>query len=240
MEQSTEESFSVEHFHNRSVKDMQPDEQPREKLMKYGAESLSDAELLAILLRTGTKKLNVIEASRALLDQFDGLHNLVRKNWQALKVIPGIAKVKAITLEAAFELARRIQVAGLGDEIQITDPEAANAYFGPKLRHLNKEVFIVAFLNNKRVLTGFHKVSTGGQTATIVDPSEVMRQAVLNEANSIILIHNHPSGNNRASTADIQLTKRLAECGKLLGVPVDDHIIVAGYKFVSLRNEGVF
>src|SRR5690554_6192505 len=123
------ESFSVEHFHNRSVKDMLPDEQPREKLMRYGAESLSDSELLAILLRTGTKKMNVINTSKALLAEFGGLHNLVRKNWNALKVIPGIASVKAITLEAAFELARRIEVAGMGEEIQMTSPENVNAYF---------------------------------------------------------------------------------------------------------------
>ena len=237
---SNHESFSVEHFHNRTVKDMQPDEQPREKLMRYGAESLSDSELLAILLRTGTKKLNVIETAKALLAEFGGLHNLVRKNWQALKVIPGIAGVKAITLEAAFELARRIEVAGMGEEIQLTSPESVNAYFGPKLRHLTKERFLVAFLNNKRVLTGYSNISNGGQTATIVDPAEVMRQAVLNEANSIVLIHNHPSGNNKASTADIQLTKRLAECGKVFGIPVDDHVIVAGYNFVSLRSENLF
>lgn len=235
-----EEIFSVEAFQNRTVKDMPPDEQPREKLMKYGASTLSDAELLAILLRTGTKKLNVINTAKALLHQFDGLHNLVRKNWKALKVIPGIAGVKAITLEAAFELARRIQVAALGEEIQFTSPENVNAYFGPKLRHLNKEQFLVAFLNNRRVMTGYQTISTGGQTATIVDPAEVMRQAVLAEATSVILIHNHPSGNNRASTADVQLTKRLAEAGDILGIPVDDHVIIAGYNFVSMKNEHLF
>ncbi len=237
---STNESFSIEDFQNRTVKDMLPDEQPREKLMKYGADSLSDSELLAILIRTGTKKLNVIETSKALLTKFDGLHNLVRKDWQSLKVIPGIAKVKAITLEAAFELARRIQVANLGEEIKITSPEDVNAYFAPKLRHLTKETFIVAFLDNAKKLTGFSKISDGGKTATIVDAAEVMRQAVINEASSIILIHNHPSGHNKASTADVQLTKRIAECGKLLGIPVNDHVIIAGYNFVSLRNENLF
>lgn len=235
-----EESFSIEHFHSRTVKDMQPDEQPREKLMRYGADSLSDSELLAILLRTGTRKLNVIETSKALLTTFDGLHNLARKNWQALKVIPGIAKVKAITLEAAFELARRIEVAGLGEEIQITSPEDANAYFAPKLRHLSKETFLVGFLNNAKILTGYQKISTGGKTATIVDPAEVMRQAVLNEADSIILVHNHPSGQNKASSADVQLTKRLAECGKLFSIPVEDHLIIAGYNYTSLRSEQLF
>ena len=234
------ETFSADDFLNRTVKDMRPDEQPREKLMRYGAGSLSDSELLAILLRTGTKKLNVIETSRALLDHFGGLHTLVRKQWNELGVIPGIAKVKAVTLEAAFELARRIQVAGLGEEIQITSPDKAVAFFGPKLRHLSKEVFIVAFLNNKKVMTGFHQVSSGGSNATIVEPAEVIRQSILNQANSIILLHNHPSGRTEASLADINLTKKITESAKLLGIPVDDHIIIAGYEFVSLRAEGVF
>lgn len=237
---SPEETFSANDFLNRSVKDMRPDDQPREKLMKYGAGSLSDSELLAILLRTGTQKMNVIETSRALLDHFGGLHSLVKKEWNELQTIPGIAKVKAITLEAAFELARRIQVAGLGEEIKITSPEEAVAFFGPKLRHLTKEVFIVAFLNNKKVMTGFQQISSGGSNATIVEPAEVLRQAILNQANSIILLHNHPSGNNRPSTADINITKRIAESGKLLGIPVDDHIIIAGYDFVSLRSEHLF
>jgi DNA repair protein RadC len=236
----TIETFSPEDFQNRTVKEMLPDEQPREKLIRYGAGSLSDAELLAILLRTGTKKMNVIETSRSLLDHFGGLHRLLRRDWLELGVIPGIAKVKAITLEAAFELARRLQVAGPGEEVMITSPEEAAAFFGPKLRHLSKEVFNVGFLNNKKVLTGFKQISTGGSNATIVEPAEVMRQAVLNQANSILLVHNHPSGVCRASTADVNLTRRIAEAGKIMGVPVDDHIIIAGYEYVSLRSEGQF
>jgi len=237
---SEQESFDPQSFKNRTVKEMQPDEQPREKLMKYGADSLSDAELIAILLRTGTKKLNVIDTSRALLTHFGGLSNLIRRNWQQLKVIPGIANVKAITLEAAFELARRIQVAGFGEAIYISSPEDAAAYFGPKLRHLSNEVFMVAFLNNAKMLTGYKKISSGSSTATIVDPPDVMRQAILNDADSIILLHNHPSGMAKASRADINLTKRLSDCGKMLGIPVDDHIIIAGEEFVSLRTNGHF
>lgn len=234
------ESFSHEDFKNRTVKEMLPDEQPREKLQNYGAASLSDAELIAILLRTGTKKLNVINTSRALLAHFGGLHALIKSDWKELGVIPGIAKVKAITLEASFELARRLQVAGLGEEIQLNSPDAVSAYFGPKIRHLNNEVFYVAFLNNKKVMKGFHQISSGGSNATIVEPAEVLRQAVINKANSIILVHNHPSGVCKASAADINLTKRLSESGKLLGIPVDDHVIIAGYKFVSMRSEGLF
>lgn len=237
--QSEQETFSADKFRNRTVKEMRPDEQPREKLMNYGGESLSDAELLAILLRTGSRQMNVIEMSQALLDHFDGLRYVARKSWQELKVIPGIAKVKALTLEAVFELSRRIQVASLGDQLQITSPQEAVAYFGPKLRDLTKEVFIVAFLNNAKHLTGYQKISSGGSTATIVDPAEVMRQSVINEAQSILLFHNHPSGQKKESKADIKLTKRLVEAGKLLGIPVNDHIIIAGDGYTSLRAKGI-
>lgn len=236
---SEQETFEANNFLKRTVKEMQPDEQPREKLMNYGADSLSDAELLAILLRTGSRRMNVIQMSKALLDHFDGLRLMARKNWQSLKVIPGMGNVKALTLEAVFELSRRIQVASLGEQVQITSPNEAVAYFGPKLRDLTKEVFFVAFLNNAKVVMGYKKISSGGSTATIVDPAEVMRQAVMNEANSILLLHNHPSGQNKESKADIQLTVRIAESGKLLGIPVDDHIIIAGDDFTSFRAKGL-
>lgn len=232
-----QETFEANDYLKRTVKEMRPDEQPREKLMNYGGESLSDAELLAILLRTGSRSMNVIQTSQALLDHFGGLRYLARKNWQELKVIPGIAKVKALTLEAVFELSRRIQVASLGEQIQITSPQDAVAYFGPKLRDLTNEIFIVAFLNNAKIVTGYKKISSGGSTSTIVDPAEVMRQAMMNQANSILLLHNHPSGQTSESKADIQLTKRLAEAGKLLGIPVDDHLIIAGDGYTSFKEK---
>lgn len=223
----------------RTVREMRPDEQPREKLRHYGAESLSDSELLAIILRTGSREMNVLETSAHLLNHFGGLRNLARRGWQELKVIPGIAGVKAITLVALFELSRRIQIASLGNEITIRSPEDAAAYFAPRLRDLTNEVFMVAFLNNAKKLTGYHKISSGGATATIVDIAEVMRQAVLNQANSILLLHNHPSGQARESRADVNLTRRIVESGKLIGITVDDHIIIAGDSFVSMRSKGL-
>lgn len=234
-----QESFDTETYQAKTVKEMAPGEQPREKLLRYGHESLSDAELLAILLRTGSKSMNVIQTARALLDHFGGLRNLSRKSWQEMKVIPGIARVKAVTLQAVFELSRRIETASLGRQIQVTSPDEAVAYFGPRLRDLTKEVFVVAFLNNAKVITGYERISTGGSTATIVDPAEVMRQAILNEAISILLLHNHPSGRANESKADIQLTKRITEAGKLLGIPVDDHIIIAGDSYLSFKARGL-
>lgn len=236
---SHQETFEAHDYLKRTVKEMRPDEQPREKLTSYGGESLSDAELLAILLRTGSPAMNVIQTSQALLDHFGGLRNLARRNWQELKVIPGIARVKALTLEAVFELSRRIQSTSLGDQVQITGPEDAVAFFGPKLRDLTKEVFLVGFLNNAKMVTGYKKISSGGSTSTIVDPAEVIRQAIMNEANSVLLLHNHPSGQTTASKADIQITKRMVEAGKLLGIPVDDHLIIAGDGYTSFKEKGL-
>lgn len=231
------EEFDAEKYKGQTVREMRPDEQPREKLLKYGPDSLTEAELLAILLRTGSKGMNVLDTSKALLDHFGGIRRLSQANWQALKVIPGIAKVKAITLEAVFELSKRIQIASLGDQVQITSPQDAYAFFAPKLRDLRHEEFIVAFLNNSKILTGYKKVSSGSSKATVVDPAEVVRQAILNHANSILLVHNHPSGYARESTSDVNLTKRISRAAKLVEIPVDDHVIIAGDRYISFRNK---
>jgi DNA repair protein RadC len=234
-----DEQFDADQFLSRSVKEMNPDEQPREKLVRYGAGSLSDAELIAILLRTGSRRMNVIQTSQALIDYFRGLRNLSKQNWQSVKVIPGIAKVKAITLEALFELSRRIQISSLGDQVTITSPKDAAAFFSPLLRDKHNEEFFVGFLNNSKLLTGYKQISSGGSTATIVEPSEVMRQAILNNANSLLLVHNHPSGMVKESATDIKLTKRISRVANEMGIPVDDHIIIAGDSYVSFRNKGL-
>jgi len=233
-------SFRTEPYQKSTVKELRHDEQPREKLQTHGPASLSEAELLAIVLRSGSTKMNVIETSQKLLRCFGNLRNLARRDWQELTEIEGIGCVKALTLTSVFELARRIEIASLGDKIQIRSPEDAVAYFGPRLRDLTRETFIVAFLNAAKMLSGYKNISTGGATATIVDPAAVMKEAIMNEANSIILLHNHPSGHTKASQADLQLTHRILESGKLLGIPVDDHIIIADRDYLSLRAEGHF
>lgn len=223
----------------RVVKDMSPDDQPREKLLRHGAEVLSNAELLAILLRTGTVHMNVIDTARSVLDSSGGLHNLARKEHKDLCRVNGIGSVKAVTILAALELGRRLQSAGLEEKVFFRSPDDVYAYFGPKMRDLRKEIFVIAFMNAAKRMLGYERMSIGGQTATIVDPSEAMRLAILNDAHSVVLLHNHPSGNAAASQADIQLTKRLYEAGRIVGVYVEDHIIVAGYEYVSLRSKGL-
>ncbi len=233
---------STEYPHSQkahvTVKEMQADEQPREKLERYGASSLSNAELLAILLRTGTRNLNVVEASRSMLNTHGSLHRLAGKEWQELKIIRGVGKVKAITLAAVFEIARRLQTEEAGSRVKMQSPEDVAGYFGPKLRDLRKEHFLVVFLNAAKIMIGHKTISIGGQTATVVDPPEVMRHAILNDAHSILIVHNHPSGNRKASRSDLNLTKRLKDAGQMLSIPLEDHIIIAGFEFTSLRAEG--
>lgn len=223
----------------RVVKDMPPDEQPREKLQRHGPEVLSNTELLAILLRSGSRSMNVIDTARCLIEQAGGLHNLARKGWKDVCAINGIGTVKAVTIVAALEIGRRLQSASADDKVFLRCPEDVFTQFGPVLRDMRKEVFMVAFLNPAKKLIGYEKTSIGGQTATIVDPAEVFKQAIIHDAHSIVLLHNHPSGNASASQADIHLTKRLCDAGKLIGVMVEDHVIIAGYEYVSLRSKGL-
>jgi DNA repair protein RadC len=147
-------------------------------------------------------------------------------------------RLAPVTLEAALELSRRLERWEPGATVQFRSPQDVAKYFGPSLRDLRKEVFVIAFLNARKVMIGFERISVGGQTATVVDPAEVMRQAILHDAHSIIALHNHPSGNARASDADLALTRRLIEVGHLMGIALEDHVIIAGSDHLSLRMQG--
>jgi len=218
-----------------TVHDLPDDEKPRERLKRYGAESLSDAELLAIVLRSGIRGFNAVDLSRNLIKEYGNLHAISRLKWSDLYKKRGFGIVKALTLEAVFELSRRLAIAPLGERVTLRSPDDVFANFGPRLRDERIEVFVVAFLNAAKCLTGSSIISRGGQTATIAEPSEIYRQALNNDAHSIIVLHNHPSGNLKPSEADIQMTKRLISSGKIIGIPLDDHLIVAGHHYFSFR-----
>jgi len=218
-----------------TVHDLPEDEKPRERLKRYGAESLSDAELLAIILRSGIQGYNALDISRNLIKEYGNIHSLSRLKWSDIYKKRGCGTVKALTLESVFELSRRLATAPLSERIVLRSPDDVFAHFGPRLRDERIEVFVVAFLNAAKCLTGSSIISRGGQTATIAEPSEIFRQALNNDAHSIIVLHNHPSGNLKPSEADIQMTKRLISSGKFLGVPLEDHIIVAGHQYFSFR-----
>ena len=218
------------------VNDLTADEIPATRLDLYGPEALTDAELLAVLTQTGKTKRAGIETCRAILNQSGGLKGLARKSTYK-EIETGPAKARAIL--AALEIGRRLNNGTNGKGLYFRNPEDVAGYFGPRLRDETTERFYIVTLNAARRVTGEKMISKGGKTATVVDPAETIKYAINNEANSFVLVHNHPSGNVRASRADIAITKKLQQAGELLDIKLDDHIIICGHDFLSLRTEGL-
>jgi DNA repair protein RadC len=214
-------------------------ERPRERLLQQGPQHLTEAELLGILLGKGTRKKTAIDLARELLDQYDSLQKLFSRSPSELTTIKGIGSAKAATLLAAFELARRIQ--SQGDTAKKSfkrSSDVANHYL-PLMRDLRKEVFKILLLNRANRLIKEVFISEGTLDASIVHPRDVFREALLEPAAGIILIHNHPSGNPNPSEEDLRITKQLVEAGRLLGIRVYDHIILAGESYRSLADDGL-
>ncbi len=221
------------------VKDLPIDDRPREKLILRGAQSLSNSELIAILLRTGTKGKSVIEVAQTLLRQ-NNLALLATKSIESFTKSDGIGKDKAATLVAAFELARRIKSDDKWfSQKKITSPEDLAEIFIPILRDEIKEKFIVVCLNTSNQIIKFDIISIGNLNSSIVHPREVFKVAVDNNSANIFLVHNHPSGNPEPSKEDISITKRLIEAGKIFDIPILDHLIIAGDKYTSLVEKRI-
>lgn len=223
------------------MKELPEDERPREKLLLYGADSLSNSELLAILLRTGTKGLPAIELSRTLLcEDKDGLAFLGRCRIDELVKIKGIGKAKACQLLAAIELGKRMAKLTGTKRLNVHAPkDVANCYMS-EMRFLDKENFKVLYLNTKNEIIKDENVSVGSLNASIVHPREVFKPAIIYSSNAVILMHNHPSGNPSPSQEDIQITKRLSEAGELIGIKVLDHIVIGDGNYYSLKENGLF
>ena len=220
-----------------TLKDWHPDEQPRERLIKYGAEALATSELIAILLRTGTASGSACDVARELFHGADGqLRSLGSRNWRDLARTHGIGKVKAVTLVAALELGRRRAAEADVERPVVATSAAAFDLLGPQMRDLPHEECWVLLLNNARRLIGRERLSSGGLDATVVDVRTLMTTALRHRATAIVLAHNHPSGNLAPSEADILLTRHLVEAGKLLKIPLQDHLIVAGRRYYSFKD----
>jgi len=217
------------------IKSLPEDDRPREKLASKGPESLSDAELLAILLRTGMKGRNVIEVARDLLEEHGNLASLAGKTLPAITKVNGIGKDKGATLLAAFEISRRIGLRAKNfSEYQISSPSEIGEIFVPILRDEQKEKFIVVCLSTANKIIRYTVVSVGNLDTSVVHPREVFKIAIENNAKSVILVHNHPSGSVEPSSADISITQKLVEVGKVMQIPVLDHIIVGGNEHCSM------
>ena len=214
-------------------------ERPRERLLQHGPQPLTEAELIGILLGKGTRKKTAIDLARELLDQYESLQKLFSRSPSELMKVKGIGSAKAATLSAAFELVRRIQSQrNIAKSSFKRSSDVANHYL-PLMRDLRKEVFKVLLLNRANRLVKEVTISEGTLEASIVHPRDVFREALLEPAAGIILIHNHPSGNASPSEEDLRVTKQLVEAGKLLGIKVYDHIILAGENYRSLADEGL-
>jgi DNA repair protein RadC len=214
-------------------------ERPRERLLQHGPQPLSEAELLGILLGKGTRKKTAIDLARELIDQYESLQKLFSRSPSELMKVKGIGSAKAATLSAAFELARRIQSQKSGAKASFKRSSEVFEHYLPLMRDLRKEVFIVLLLNRANRLIKEVTISEGTLEASIVHPRDVFREALLEPAAGIILIHNHPSGNANPSEEDLQITKQLVEAGRLLGIRVYDHIILAGESYRSLADDGL-
>ncbi len=221
------------------IRDMPQEERPRERLAKYGAEALSNAELLAIILRTGMKGGTAIDLANKLLNHFNGnLKAIVSADMNELSKIKGLGFAKAAQIKAAFELSKRINY--LQDNIRISSPKDAAEFLMPKLRYLDKEHFFVLCLDTRNKLIGNEvKVSVGSLNASIVESREIFKAAIAKNAAVVILAHNHPSGDPTPSNEDIAVTKRVVNAGDVIGIKVNDHIIIGDGKYVSMKERGL-
>ena len=224
-----------------SIKEWPKDERPREKLIKFGAAALSESELLAILVNTGTGKTSAVDIAKKLIREYQSLEMIASLSVADLKQKKnkGIGTAKAVTIVAAFELGRRLNSKASDENAPITSPEDVAKRFGSQLRDLKQEVFKVLCLNSSNKVIVEREITKGLLNASLTHPREVFREAILENAASVILLHNHPSGNLEPSREDIAITKQIVEAGKIIGISVHDHIIIAGNSYTSMMERGL-
>ncbi|MEX5213510.1 MAG: DNA repair protein RadC [Nitrospiraceae bacterium] len=213
-------------------------ERPRERLLRAGADSLTDAQLLAIILRVGRRQASAVEVAMDLLSRTDGLPGISRMGADALCRIPGIGPAKTAQLKAAIELGKRALAQPLSTGQPIRSSRDVFHAYAPQLRDLRHETFRLLLLDAKHALIRETVISEGTLTASLVHPREVFSVAVLESAAAVICVHNHPSGDPTPSAEDRTLTRRLQEAGEVLGIPVLDHIVIGDGRYVSFADQG--
>lgn len=221
-----------------SIKNWSEDEKPREKLQKHGRQVLSDAELVGILLGSGTKSLSAIDVARKLLDLAgNNLNALAKLSIKDLCKINGIGPAKAVTISAALELGQRREALDIGKKTKLTGSRDAYQILKAKMQDLNYEQFWILTVARNNTVINAHQISDGGVSSTMADPKRVFKVALDDYAAGIVLAHNHPSGNLEPSTMDKKLTKRLKEGALVLDIAVLDHIIVTQNGYCSFSDE---
>ena len=223
-----------------SVRRLPPEDRPRERLYHLGASELSLPELLAVILGRGTRQASSLALAFGLLDAFGDITGLGRASLDDLTVIPGIGFARASQMVAAFEVGRRFAREPDTRRISIRGPEDVARVFMEEMRHFDREHFKAALLNTKNQILKTVTVSIGSLNASIVHPREILKPAISASAASIILVHNHPTGDPTPSSEDIEFTKRFARCGELIGIHLLDHIVIGSGRYKSLKEAGVF
>ena len=225
---------------NYSIKQWAKDDRPREKLLMKGAETLSDSELLAILIGHGTRSKTAIDLAKEILVLGkNNLPELGKITVKELMKIKGIGEAKAITIVAALEIGRRRQAMNYREKAIMTSSNDVANYLQSLLKDYRHEVFAVLFLNRANKVNHFQIVSEGGITGTVADPRIILKKALEEDAVSMILCHNHPSGSLKPSSADVELTKKIKEAAKFFDIKVMDHLIVSDAGYYSFSDEGI-
>jgi DNA repair protein RadC len=220
------------------MKELSPDDRPREKLLRLGASALGDNELVALVLGSGRPRTSALGVANELITSHGGLHGLVRSSCDDLARIGGIGPAKAAQLMAAMELGRRTLVHGPRARAQLRTPREAAAYLLPAFGARPMEQFGIVLLDSKHRVVRTSIVAVGGLNATVVQPRDVYREAVLGAAAAVVVFHNHPSGDPTPSPEDVELTERLSAAGVLLGIDLVDHIVLGDVRYCSFKEMG--
>jgi DNA repair protein RadC len=220
------------------IRDLPVGERPRERMEQYGPEALSTAELLAIVLRVGSRGESAVRLAERLLSEFGGLAGMARARSPQLSALPGMGLAKAAQVKAAFELGKRLATSVEGPRPVVREASDAAALVMEELRHREQECLGAIFLDTRNQVVRVKVLTVGTLTGSPAHPREVFREALAQGCASVILCHNHPSGDPTPSQDDVALTGRLVKAGEVMGVPVLDHIIIGGGRYVSLKEAG--
>ncbi|HET7628314.1 MAG TPA: DNA repair protein RadC [Bacillales bacterium] len=220
------------------IRDVPEQERPRERMLNEGSAVMSNQELLAIVLGSGTRQESVLQLAQRVLHHFQGLRRLHDVSVEELTAINGIGPSKAAQIIAALELGKRVYASGTEERLAVHSPESGAKLVMDEMRFLTQEHFVCLYLNTKNQVLHKKTVFVGSLNASIVHPREVFKEAFRHSAASIICFHNHPSGDPSPSREDVAITQRLVECGKMIGIEMLDHIIIGDRKYVSLKEKG--
>jgi len=229
---------SIPEYH-LTIKSLPEQARPRERMREAGPGALSSAELLAIILGSGSRQESALDLAQRLLQSPSGLRFLAEATYEDLCSVKGIGPAKATQIRAAVELGKRLSCLGQGLRPTVRSPQDVCNFVMEEMCYLDREHFRVVILNTKNQVLAVETVSVGSLNSSLVHPREVFKPAVLKSAAAVILLHNHPSGDPTPSGEDLEITRRLAEAGKLIGIEVLDHIIIGDHVFTSLKEKAV-